>query len=547
MLNHRSKGIHHVTAIAADGQRNVDFYTGVLGLRLVKRTVNFDAPESYHLYYGDALGNPGTILTFFVWPGAQAGRAGYGEVSAVTFAVPPDSLTYWKKWFDSRGVSFREVEGFSGEKRLAFKDPDGLELELAAIRTPSSGEPWAGSPVPAKHAIRGIYSVTLLEANPEDTTMILKGLLGFQDAGQTGDYQRLETGGEGPGAVIEISSPGDVAGSRGGSGTIHHVAFRSADDEEQSAIRKEIIGKKISVTEQLDRKYFRSIYFREPGGVLFEVATDPPGFTVDETPNCLGSDLKLPDQYEPMRAKLEASLPPLKINEIPKKKTNPARPAGFVHHWSPGRSSTSLILLHGTGGSEKDLVPLGTRLAPHAALLSPRGKINENGMARYFRRIKEGVFDPEDLRYRSHELAGFILEASKVYGFSMDQAYAVGYSNGANIATSMMLIYPRLFGAAVLFRPMLPFESEVLPDFQGLPILISAGINDPIVPMDDVEQLAAMFSAAKAHVTVHWQDGEHSLTEVEILEAERWLDSLGIDQPEAASSELSMRGYRFTA
>jgi len=308
--------IHHVTAIAGDPQRNLDFYTGMLGLRLVKLTVNFDDPGSYHLYFGDELGRPGSILTFFPWPEGEAGRAGTGQVNEISFGVPQASLGAWIERLLSRGIRFEGPISRFDERVLAFRDPDGLLLEVVATRRVNDVEPWRDGPVAAEHAIRGVHGVTIWEDGDLGTAALLTETLGFRPAAEEGHRFRFESATEGSGTVLDLRrTPGFWSGV-GGVGTIHHVAFRAASDEEQVLRRAEIERLGLEVTPVIDRQYFRSVYFREPGGVLFEIATDGPGFAIDESPPELGSSLKLPPMYEPMRDQLTRSLPSVRLPQV---------------------------------------------------------------------------------------------------------------------------------------------------------------------------------------------------------------------------------------
>jgi glyoxalase family protein len=300
-------GIHHVTAITGDAQRNVDFYAGLLGLRLVKKTVNFDDPASYHLYYGDELGRPGSVMTFFVWPGAPRGRQGPGQVTATAFAVPSGSLDWWAGRLQSAGVHPGAVEPRLDAEVMPFADPDGMRIELVAPASPDPREAWADGLVPAAHAIRGFHSVTLTLVGQEETARLLTNVLGFRPGASEGGRVRFETGE--PAGIVDVLSlpdapPGDTA-----AGTVHHVAWRTPDDASQLDWREAVAAAGNDVTPVLDRQYFHSIYFREPGGVLFEIATDLPGFTVDEPAERLGSALRLPARLEPLRPELEQLLP----------------------------------------------------------------------------------------------------------------------------------------------------------------------------------------------------------------------------------------------
>ncbi len=304
-------GIHHVTAIATDPRRNLEFYREVLGLRLVKKTVNFDDPGTYHLYFGDELGRPGTILTFFPWPGARRGERGAGQATTVALAVPADALGWWQERLARHGVAVERPRRRLAEEALALLDPDGLRLEL--VGEAGAGEPpaWEG-PVPGKRAIRGIHSVALTLAEPEASVELLTAGMGLRPAGE-GDG-RLRFAAAVPavvgGRVDLLPRPGSAAG-RVAAGSVHHVAWRVAGDVEQEGWRRRLVERGLGVTPVLDRTYFHSIYFREPGGVLFEIATDPPGFTIDEPPAELGSALRLPEWLEPHRERIAAALPPL--------------------------------------------------------------------------------------------------------------------------------------------------------------------------------------------------------------------------------------------
>ena len=306
-------GIHHVTAIAREPQRNLDFYAGTLGMQLVKLTINYDDPGTYHLYYGDDLGRPGSILTFFPWTGGRPGRQGTGQTNGVGLAVPPASLGFWIERLLSRGVKYEGPIRRFDEQVLAFADPDGLLLELIATPRGTLVEGWRDGPVPAEHAVRGVHAVTVWEDGDAGSADFLTRTMGFRAKGEEENRLRFESGQDGVGTLVDLRrTPGFWSGTDG-VGTVHHVAFRAAHDAEQKARQEELRRLGVDVTDVRDRNYFRSIYFREPGGVLFEIATDGPGFSVDEPPAELGTTLKLPPQYETMRARLERSLPPLRL------------------------------------------------------------------------------------------------------------------------------------------------------------------------------------------------------------------------------------------
>lgn len=305
-------GIHHVTAIATDPQKNLDFYTGVLGLRFVKKTVNFDDPSTYHFYFADELGHPGTILTFFPWPMARRGSRGSGQATVTAFSVPEGSLRFWKERLESLRVVAEEPKSRFDEEVLAFYDPDGLKLEIVAHADGAVGEPWDGGPVSAEHAIRGFHSVTLAVRNLEPTARLLRDTMGLRPAGEDGHRFRFAAAEGAVGRRADVLHTPETGFGTIAAGTVHHVAWRVPDDMSQAAWSETLAREGLQVTEVRDRQYFKSIYFREPGGILFELATDPPGFTWDEKPEELGTGLCLPPWLEPQRDKIERVLPPLK-------------------------------------------------------------------------------------------------------------------------------------------------------------------------------------------------------------------------------------------
>ncbi|MDF2232458.1 ring-cleaving dioxygenase [Albimonas sp. CAU 1670] len=304
--------LHHVTAVAGNARRNLDVYTRVLGLRLVKKTVNFDDPSAYHFYYGDEAGAPGSILTFFPWEQAAPGRLGAGETQETLFRVPAGATEWWAQRLEDAGLDVCAPETRFGETILPFRDPDGMRLALVEVAGAGDEPAWAASDIPAEMAIRGMHGVRLLLRAVAPTAAILRDVFGFAETGRDGPVVRMEAV-DGPyGSVIElVEAPGSMP-ARMGRGSVHHIAFRARDDAEQAAMAEALTrDHRMQVTDQRDRNYFRSVYFREPGGVLFEIATDAPGFAVDEPAEALGQALKLPAQYEKHRAEIERILPAL--------------------------------------------------------------------------------------------------------------------------------------------------------------------------------------------------------------------------------------------
>jgi glyoxalase family protein len=304
------RGIHHITAIASDPQANVDFYTQTLGLRFAKRTVNFDDPSTYHLYYGDRTGRPGTAITFFAWPGARRGTRGTGQVVAASFAVPKHSLEFWKARLDEQHVFSEKLSARFKSDALRFTDPDGLLLELIESAELDDVDLKYEGEVPKKFAIHGFHAPTLEVSRAKKTENVL-ATLGFELIAEEGSRKRFSVNSKSTSASIDLVEQPDGQFGINSAGTVHHIAFRCADEKEQLKWRKQIEELGLHVTPVIDRFYFHSIYFREPSGILFEIATEGPGFTVDEPAAHLGETLKLPPQYEQHRAEIERVLPPI--------------------------------------------------------------------------------------------------------------------------------------------------------------------------------------------------------------------------------------------
>jgi len=304
-------GLHHITAIAADPRRNLDFYTRVLGLRFVKKSVNQDDPGTYHLYYGDHTGSPGTALTFFPWIGMRRGRPGTGQAYATGFSVAAGALDFWRERLARMNVETGPLETRFNDHVLPLVDPDGMKLELVFTTEPDLRAPAPSTDVPAPHGIRGFHSATLALPTPAATVALLTETMGYRLAEKSGHRARYAVGAGGPGTYVDILSDPNLPTGLNGAGTVHHIAFRVADDADQLTAHAEIAASGVGISPVIDRAYFKSIYYREPNGVLFEIATDQPGFTFDEPVETLGTRLGLPPRLEPHRAEIEAVLPPL--------------------------------------------------------------------------------------------------------------------------------------------------------------------------------------------------------------------------------------------
>ncbi|WP_118973665.1 ring-cleaving dioxygenase [Taibaiella koreensis] len=312
MNESRILGLHHITAIAGNAQRNYDFYTQALGLRMVKKTVNFDDPGTYHFYYGNETGTPGTILTFFPWEGIGQGHTGTGMATEIGYSVPAGSLDFWRDHFTRLQVPSTETGERFGETFLSFTDPDGLNLALLVPDKNDSRPGWTSGEIGPEAATKGFHSATLTLKAIDPTARVLTDIFGYRLLSQEGNRYRFITDAVPDAAIVDLLETPDGKPGRNAAGTNHHIAFRVADSNAQMAYREKVLSKGLQITPQIDRDYFFSLYFREPGGVLFEIATDNPGFTVDEPLAELGKGLKLPKQYEPARAEIERSLPSLR-------------------------------------------------------------------------------------------------------------------------------------------------------------------------------------------------------------------------------------------
>lgn len=311
-------GVHHITAMASDPQANYDFYTQTLGMRFIKKTVNFDAPDVYHLYYADEVGTPGTVLTFFPFPDARRGKRGTGEITVVSFSVPSNSLQYWVDRLANLGIDFDGPKHKFGYDFISLLDPDGMKIEIVADPNVDSIVGWFNGEIPPEYSIRKFFGTTFYLRNSKPTEELLSEIMGAKLVSSEGKIKRYSLGENKSQSFVDILEDATVPRAVGGAGTVHHIAWRTANDEEQLNWRKRILDAAYYPTEVVDRNYFHSIYFREPGGILFEIATDQPGFMVDESFENLGTELKLPEWHEPKRKLIEQILIPLKTKSFVK-------------------------------------------------------------------------------------------------------------------------------------------------------------------------------------------------------------------------------------
>ena len=502
-------GLHHLTAITARVQANVDFYAGFLGLRLVKQTAGFADGEQLHLFYGDAAGSPGSLISFLVWEAGARGRSGHGQVFEFALAVPPASIGDWL----ARAISAQvPVEGPShefGEPVLRLRDPDGIIVKLVGADLP------AASPLPDPIAPTRLHSVTLLSDSRDETAEFL-ARFGYRSGALDGAVQRMVSDTD----LIDLRDGSGFVPAIPGTGMIDHVAFRAADADAVRGMRRNLAHAQ-GLTEVHDRRYFLSLYVRDPAGHLFEFATEGPGFTVDETLEQLGQTLLFPPHDAARAQDLRVMLPQF---ALPGAERMPMRDLPFIHrfHTPDDPDGSVIILLHGTGGNESDLMPLARRIAPRATLLGIRGRSTEEGINRWFRRYDAVTYDQADIRSEAEAFSAFMDAAIQSYGLDAGRITYLGYSNGANLLGAIMLLHPGLVRRAILLRGINVLDDKPTPDLTGADVLLLSGTHDPFARMAPALELA--LREAGAALDARSLPIGHELGTVDLEVAKAWLD-----------------------
>jgi phospholipase/carboxylesterase len=500
-----TSGIHHFTGITADVQANVDFYAGFLGLKLVKQTGGYADAEQLHLIYGDGLGSPGSLLTFLVWEATGRGRTGIGQVSEVALAVPPGSLGDWLTRALAAGIPFEGPSREFGEPVLRLKDPDGLIVKLVGVEM-ATPAPLGGAPT----RLRG---VTLLTDKASETAGFV-ALFGYTKGERAGMTQRMISDTD----VVDIREVSGFVPSVPGAGVPDHVAFRAQDADAVRSMQLSL--KDHGPTEVHDRKYFLSLYVRDPAGILMEYATDGPGMTVDEAPDELGQILFLPPHEADRTEDLKAMLPQFALLG---EQRFPARHLPFVHRLNRPKApdGTTLILLHGSGGSEADLMPISRRIAPRSTLLGVRGRATEEGTNRWFRRLNATTFDQADILSEAEAFAAFVEGALTGYGLDPGKLVFLGYSNGANFLAAVIQLYPGLVRRAVLLRGLQALENPPPADLSATSALVLGGRGDPYAT--HIAELANALVKSGASVDFRELSTGHELTGADVIEASGWM------------------------
>ncbi|HQU67662.1 MAG TPA: VOC family protein [Albidovulum sp.] len=501
-------GIHHVTGITRRVQANVDFYAGFLGLKLVKQTGGYEDAEQLHLFYGDALGSPGSVVTFLVWESGSPGRVGHGQVSEIAFAVPPSSIGDWLTLALAAHVPVEGPKREMGETVLRLKDPDGIIVKLVGVDMPAS------APLPDPIAPTRIRSVTILTEKPDETAAFA-ARFGYRQGPREGSTLRMTSDSD----VIDIRDAGGYFPGIPGTGTFDHVAFRAVDAGAVRQMRLDLRDA-TDITNVHDRKYFLSLYVREPAGTLLEYATDAPGFTLDETADQLGQTLFIPPHDHNRAEDLRVILPQF---ALPGEERMPMRDLPFVHrfHTPADPDGNVIVLLHGTGGNESDLMPLAARINPKATLLGVRGRSTEEGINRWFRRFDATTYDQEDIRGEAEAFAGFVEGAITGYGLDPAKMTFLGYSNGANLLGAILELHPGAVRSAILLRGLQVLDPVPETDAKGARVLMLNGARDPYGHM--APALEKALRAGGTELTVKIMSAGHELSTDDLQAAKDWL------------------------
>ncbi|XUY27634.1 VOC family protein [Agrobacterium sp. rho-8.1] len=513
-------GIHHITMITRKVQANVDFYVGFLGLRLVKRTAGFEDAMQLHLFYGDHAASPGSLLTFLVWEDGGQGRVGYGQTLDVSLAIDPASIGFWLTRALSAGIRTEGPMEEFGEPVIRLKDPDGIILKLVGTQAFAEAVPHEAPGISPEHAIRRIRGATVLSEVPEETESFLARHFGYSRVRQHGSIRRTVSA---SGDIIDVRDATGFWSSAPGTGTVDHIAFRAADMDALNDTLQGLKSLNSSPTNAHDRKYFSSLYVREPGDVLIEMATDAPGMTVDEPEDTLGEKLFIPPLFMRDEEDVRVALPQF---SLPGEERIIYRDLPFVHRfYTPAEpDGSTIILLHGSGGSETSLMSLAHTANPRATLLGVRGRSTEEDIARWFRRFSDLRFDEKDIAFEAEAFATFLEEAIRAYDIDPDQLSFIGHSNGANFIAVVCALYPNSARDALLFRPMPVLEHWPLADLSGRRFTLAAGETDRHRERADALKQHLVDNGAEVQLTLLPHGHELGMEDLEL--AKRWVNAL---------------------
>ncbi|MFC4452830.1 VOC family protein [Deinococcus sonorensis] len=531
------QGLHHVTVMASDPQRNIDFYSVLLGQRLVKVTVNFDDPGTYHLYYGDEVGSPGTVMTHFPWPHAERGRRGNGEAVGTAYSVGRASLDFWRERLAH--LNAQQTERF-GQPVLTVEDPDGTWVDLVADDGLNVPQPWADAPVPAEHALRGFHSVTLWVESADSVRDLLVGQLGFTEVGREPDPHGLRVRFQGAGAgvglyVDAVERPGQPKGQFG-AGSIHHVALRTVDDAEQAEYLTQLRAAGYPATPVQDRQYFHSIYFREPGGVLFEIATDAPGFPDDEPVAELGQHLRLPRWFEGHREAIERRLPRIVNREsgsvLGGGQTGEGQPVTFrdpdlrQSGRAPHHTRVALVLVHGRGGTAADILQLSEQWNMSVyAVLAPQASGNSWYPQSFLAPLEQNQPQLDQALERLDTLLSDLERA----GIPPAHVMLGGFSQGACLVSEYVARHPQRYGGVFVYSGAL-LTLDHHGDLQGTPVFMGNSDHDPHIPDERFQASAEVFRSLGARMDARIYPGlGHTIHQDELDAVGRLMQRLSLE------------------
>jgi phospholipase/carboxylesterase len=505
-----TSGLHHITAITRKIQANVDFYCGFLGLRLVKRTGGFEDAAQLHLFYGDAVASPGSLVTFLAWEDGSPGRVGHGAASEIALAIRPEAIGFWLTRALQFGVVATGPATEFGEPVLRLTDPDGIIVKLVGTTEVEPGEAWVVGGIEPGDAITRLRAATLLSEKPQDSLDFLSRHAGFAIAATEGTITRLTSA---SGQAIDVRDASGFWPAAPGTGAIDHIALRMTDRAAVEIQAADLRARGDATINMHDRKYFYSLYVREPAGGLIELASDGPGFAIDEPLETLGSRLFIPEHFH---LRPEDIVPMLPQFGLPGEPRIIYRDLPFVHriHEPETPDGSTLILLHGTGGNEASLLPFGRKVVPSATLIGLRGRSTEEGVARFFRRFGPGDFDQKDIHAEAEAFAAFVDEARTACGLDPARLRFAGYSNGANFLAAAIMLHPGLVREALLLRPVPVLADPPVVDLTGTRIRILVGADDPSA--GEASDLSAQLRTRGAEVELTVVVGDHSLSDADI-------------------------------
>ncbi|RWX78540.1 ring-cleaving dioxygenase [Neorhizobium lilium] len=512
-----TSGLHHITAITAKIQANVDFYVGFLGLRLVKRTAGFEDARQLHLFYGDGAASPGSLVTFLAWEDGSHGRVGHGAASEISFAVAPAAIGFWL----TRALQFNvKLTGPAlefGEPVLRLTDPDGIIVKLVGVEETAPWVWWSEGGIAEADAIRRLRGATVLSEKPEETAWFLTQHMGLGIGPKEGNIQRLLSQ---AGDVVDVRNASGFWTAAPGAGAIDHIALRAADRAAVEAAHAKLEADQVGEMNMHDRHYFYSLYVREPGGTLIELASDGPGFALDEPVETLGTELFIPAHFKEDHDDLRVVLPQF---GLPGEERIVYRDLPFVHRVNMPKEwdGSTLIVLHGTGGNETTMLPFGRKVAPNAMLIGVRGRSNDEGYPRYFRRFSQTSFDQNEIVSEAEAFVAFVEDIGPAYGADPGKTCFVGYSNGGNMIAAVMQLHPGVVHKAVLLRSMNCLEEKTQADLSDAKVLSLSATDDFYGPL--AAHVEDRLRAAGADVTARKLDANHGLGAEDEAIVRNWL------------------------